>query len=95
MAASNPNTLRRTALEISVGMVLGFLAATLGGPHWVSLWYRPPSGDAMSCGPSVERALGQFVSLQLILALVGGVVLTLALFLIRRKLKKNKAAPVA
>jgi hypothetical protein len=94
MPEGKPVTLRRTGIEITIGVVLGFLLATLIGPRLIKVLYEPPSKDAFSCAGSVEKALGQFVVLQLAVAAAGGLTLALVLFLFRRMLNKRKANAV-
>lgn len=89
MADGNPLPLKRFALELGSGVALGFVVATLLGPRFLSWWYEPPSKLAISCGPSVESALGQFVVVQLASAALGGLFVCLVLFYIRRKWGKR------
>lgn len=89
MADANSFPLKRTALELGSGVALGFIAATLLGPRFLSWWYEPPSKLAISCGPSVESALSQFVVVQLVSAALGGVLACLALFYVRRLWRKR------
>ncbi|MGC4094078.1 MAG: hypothetical protein QM756_40445 [Polyangiaceae bacterium] len=91
-ASANPLPLKRTLLEIGTGVALGFIFATLLGPRFLSWWYEPPSKLAISCGPSVESALGQFVVVQLVSAALGGVLVWLLLFYVRRMWKKRAQA---
>ena len=96
MAEAQTGGAVKRALEGAIGAVLGFVAACLAGPALISWWYEPPSKDAFSCAGSVRTALGQFVTLQLVCAGVGAVMLGLILFLIRRALAKRRAdAPAA
>jgi hypothetical protein len=91
-----PSRFRRVILEVSIGIVLGFVVCSVFGPQLVSWWYAPPSKDAFSCAGTVRGALGQFVQMQLLSALGGGIVLTLLLWLSRRlwkRLTAGKAAP--
>lgn len=89
MADANPLPLKRFALELGAGVAIGFVVATLLGPRFLSWWYEPPSKLAISCGPSVESALSQFVIVQLASAAVGGVLVSLVLFYIRRAWRKR------
>lgn len=89
MADANPLPLKRFALELGTGVAIGFVVATLLGPRFLSWWYEPPSKLAISCGPSVESALSQFVIVQLASAAVGGVFVSLVLFYIRRAWRKR------
>lgn len=83
-AAPVTSVARRSALEAALGAVVGFVVWSLGGPAVISWWYEPPSRDAFSCAGSVKTALSQFVTMQLISALVGAVGAGLLLFTLRR-----------
>jgi hypothetical protein len=75
---------RRTALELAVGAVLGFLGWSFAGPTIIGWWYEPPSKDAFSCAGSVKMALAEFVKMQLFSAIGGAVGFALLLFVGRR-----------
>lgn len=75
--------------QLAGGAALGFIASNLFGPTVISWWYKPPSQDAFSCAPTVESALGQFVTMQLVAATLGGIGLTLIVFLIKRALRNR------
>lgn len=89
---STPLPVRRTLYELGSGLGLGFLAACFIGPTLVSKYYQPLSKDAISCGPAVDDALGGFVRVQLIMALVGATGVWLVLFLIRRAMRRRREA---
>jgi hypothetical protein len=97
MADDKPSVVKKTILQLGVGVALGFLLAGLVGPRLISFWYQPPSKDAFSCASSVENALTQFVWLQLGCAALGGIGLWLAIFfggrLWRRKGSAETPAP--
>ena len=76
-------------------MLAGVVFACLNGPWLLSLLYTPPSGDALSCGPTVNNALAYFVKLQLIAGFVGGVVILIGSFFFRRMLRKRREARTA
>jgi len=82
-------TARRIGAQLAVGAVLGFAASSFGGPAVIGWWYEPPIKDAFSCASSVRAALTQFVKMQLICAVLGAVIATLAVFFVRRALKKR------
>ena len=81
-------TARRIAIELAVGLVLGFAGWLFVGPAIISLWYKAPSGG-LSCGPSVQDALRQFVEMELWCALAGAVGFVAVLFAGRRILKSK------
>lgn len=75
------------AAQIAGGAVLGFVGSSLLGPTIISWWYKPPSGDAFSCAGSVQSALSQFVTMQLVSAAIGGLALAGIVFFVRRAFK--------
>lgn len=93
MANNQPSTLRRTLLELAIGLVLGLVVACLAGPRMISFWYEPPSKDAFSCAGSVEKALHDFILLEAIVAAVGAIGLVLLLWFFRRLWRKPPRRP--
>lgn len=89
--AGSSYTGRRLGIELAIGLVLGFVAWMLVGPALISFWYKAPSGG-LSCGPSVQEALSQFVRAELWAALVGAVGFVALLFAARRILKSSSSA---
>ncbi len=89
MSDAKPSLLKRTGLELSFGAVIGFVLSILMGPRAIGFLYEPPSKDAFSCAGSVEKALGQFVELELVVALLGGVALSVGAFVFRRMRQKK------
>jgi hypothetical protein len=90
-AASSISPGKRTLLELLVGASLGFLFWSLAGPKMISWWYEPPAQGAISCGPSVDLALSQFVRNELIITVLGALAVVAVMFFIRRALS-NRAA---
>lgn len=84
------NPLRRRAVEGALGILAGIVFACLNGPWLLSLLYTPPSGDALSCGPTVNNALAYFVRLQLAAGVIGGLLLLVVSFSFRRMLRKRR-----
>ena len=80
-------------LYIPLGMLLGFIAATLVGPRMISWWFTPPAGVGVSCGPSVEMGLSQFLSFQLGLMITGGLLACGVAWLLRKKKPVASAPP--
>lgn len=78
--------------EVLAGSALGFVIWSLVGPGMIGWWYEPPSKDAFSCAGTVRSALGQFVAMQMVSAVVGATILGLGLFLVRRWWAKRQAA---
>ena len=93
--ATKPSPLRRRAIEGSLGLLAGLVLACFNGPGLLSMLYTPPSGDSLSCGPTVSNALAYFVKLQLISGLIGGGFVLLCSFLFRRMLRKRRDARTA
>lgn len=92
VVVSKPNPLRRRGIEGALGMLVGLVLACVGGPRFVSFWYKPPSGDAFNCSGTVSEALRYFVELQLVAGLIGGAFILLVSFLFRRMLRKRREA---
>jgi hypothetical protein len=88
------STTRRIVIAAGAGALLGLAGSSLGGPAVISWWYEPPSKDAFSCAGSVKSALSQFVVMQFVCAAIGGVILALSFFFIRRAMAKRQAARV-
>lgn len=92
IVAPKPSPLKRRGIEGAVGMLAGLVIACLSGPQFVSFWYKPPSGDAFNCAGTVNEALAYFVKLQLFAGLVGGGIILLISFLVRRLWRKRQQA---
>jgi len=92
VVATSKSSLRRRGIEGAIGVLAGLVVACLNGPWLVSLLYTPPSGDTVSCGGPVTNALAYFVKLQLISGLIGGALILLVSFLLRRTLRKRREA---
>ena len=88
---------RRTLLVACSGLVLGLALFTFLGPAVVSWSYRPLR-ESLSCSPTVDEALRNFVRLQLGSGLAGLVLALTGLFFWRRffrlraEAKQNRAA---
>jgi L-cystine uptake protein TcyP (sodium:dicarboxylate symporter family) len=82
----------RVAVSLAVGAVIGFALSSVAGPSIIGWWYAPPIKDAFSCASSVRSALQQFVTMQLISAGIGAVILALIVFLVSRSRHKAPAA---
>jgi hypothetical protein len=98
LVVNRSSPVKRRLVEGSIGTLLGLGFACVNGPWLLSLLYTPPSGDSLSCGPTVSNALGYFVKLQLTAGLVGGGILLLISFLLRRFWRNratSSAAPSA
>ncbi len=78
--------------EVLAGSALGFVTWSIVGPGMIGWWYEPPSKDAFSCAGTVRSALGQFVAMQMVSAVVGATILGVGLFFIRRWWSKRRAA---
>lgn len=81
---------KRRLIEIAVGGFLGLVGWAFAGPRMVSWWYKPPAGDAISCGTSVQAALLDFTRGLLAAAVVGGAVVVIGSLLVRRRLKAGR-----
>lgn len=95
VVTAKPNPLRRRGIEAAVGTLAGLVLACVVGPQFVSAWYKPLSGAAtIQCGNDVTAALSDFVKLQLVAGVIGGVILLVASFMFRRMLRKRREARV-
>jgi hypothetical protein len=81
---------KRTVAEALVGSAVGFIVWSFMGPGMIGWWYEPPSKDAFSCAGSVKTALGQFITMQIVFAFTGAVVIAIAMFFGRRWWAKRK-----
>jgi|SRR5688572_16453600 hypothetical protein len=95
--AAGSSSTRWILSVLAGGAVVGFAGSSLFGPAVISWWYEPPSKDAFSCAGSVRQALSQFVTMQLICAGIGAVVLAIIGYVIRRALRNRaqRQEPVA
>lgn len=84
---------KRLLVEWLAGGAVGFLLCSVFGPGVIGWWYEPPSKDALSCASTVRGALGQFVRMQLMMAVGGAVIIGLLLFLGRRWWSRRGATP--
>lgn len=94
VVAPPPKTLRRRAIEGSIGGLLGIVFACLNGPWLLSLLYTSPRGNTL-CGNDVNDALAYFVKLQLTFGLLGGATILLVSFLFRRMLRRRRETSAA
>lgn len=95
MAAESMSPVKRTVLEVGVGLAVGFVLACVFGPGLLSTIYKPISQDAFSCAGSVEQALAYFVKLELGLAAIGGVGVAVGMHFVRRMFRKKDNAATA
>lgn len=82
---------RRTLLFACLGTTLGFAAALVRGPQLVSFFFKPLQAS-LSCAPTVDTALNQFVGLELGSAALGAVLTLTALFFWRRFVRRRAEA---
>jgi hypothetical protein len=82
---------RRTLLAACIGVIAGFVGASIKGPELVSLLFKPLQ-DSFSCSGSVNLALTQFVRLQVTSALLGAAIATAGLFFWRRFFRRRAEA---
>ena len=82
---------RRTLLAACVGVIAGFVGASVKGPELVSLLFKPLQ-DSFSCSSSVNLALNQFVRLQVTCAVLGAVLAMVAVFFWRRFFRRRAEA---
>ena len=78
----------RLGVSLAVGAVVGFALSSVAGPSIIGWWYEPPIKDAFSCAASVRGALKQFVTMQLVCALVGAALVALMVYLVSRSRPK-------
>ena len=67
----------RTLIQIQIGGFLGLVAWSLVGSSLLTWWYNKTAvGQAISCSPAVQSALGDYTLYQW-LAIVGGAALAM------------------
>jgi uncharacterized protein YacL len=81
---------RRVGATLAVGAVLGFASWSFAGPSVIGWWYEPPVKEIYSCASSVESAVRQFAVAQLVCAALGGVIVLLITFFVRRAFSGSK-----
>jgi hypothetical protein len=87
--------MKRILMELLVGATLGFVLWCLIGKGMTSMMFGS-LGGSFTCKADVERALDQFLAMQLYAAAGGAVLVTVGTFLVRRALDKSKREkPVA
>jgi hypothetical protein len=85
------SSLRRTLLAACLGTIVGFGGAIARGPELVSFLFKPLQ-DSLSCAPTVNTALTQFVRLELTCAALGAVIALVVLFVWRRFMRRRAEA---
>jgi hypothetical protein len=94
VVASKGSPARRRAIEGALGVLAGIVIACLNGPALLGLLYTSPRGNTL-CGNDVNDALAYFVKLQLGFGLVGGILLLVASFFVRRMWRKRRETGAA
>ena len=89
-----PAWIKRTLTELSVGAVVGFVVWCLVGRSLTSMLFGS-LGGTFSCKADVEVGLDKFVSMQIYSALVGAVVVAIAMAVGRKMLRNRKASQLA
>lgn len=86
---------RRIVPQLAIGAVLGFSAACFFGSGLIGWWWEPPSKGIISCADDVRAAITSFIKMQFTSAVIGAVVLTLAVHLVRRAFSKRRSGSSA
>ena len=75
----------RFGVPLLVGALLGVVLWSLVAPRVIGWWYEPPVKDALSCAPSVRRAIGDFLSAELIIAGLSGLTMLILVTVVRSR----------
>ena len=75
----------RFGVPLLIGAVLGIVLWSLAAPRVIGWWYEPPVKDALSCAPSVRRAIGDFLTAELIIAGLSGLTMLILVTVVRSR----------
>ena len=73
--------MKRMAVYVAVGAVLGTLLFTWLGPKMLGLWFQPPVNIGIDCHTAIQWAMNKLIVVQIVGLAVGialGVVLAIA-----------------
>jgi hypothetical protein len=79
----------RFGVPALVGAVIGIVLWSLVAPRVIGWWYEPPVKDALSCAPSVRRAIGDFLVAEMIIAGLGALTLLILATVVRSRAARS------
>lgn len=80
----------RYGVPLVVGALLGVVLWSLVAPRVIGWWYEPPVKDALSCAPSVRRAIGDFLMAEMIIAGLGGLTMLILVTVVRSRAARSR-----
>jgi hypothetical protein len=88
-AAGKSSAFVRFGVPALLGAVIGIVLWSLVAPRVIGWWYEPPVKDALSCAPSVRRAIGDFLVAEMIIAGLGGLTMLILVTVIRSRAARS------
>jgi hypothetical protein len=88
-AAAKSSAFVRFGMPMLVGAVIGIVLWSLIAPRVIGWWYEPPVKDALSCAPSVRRAIGDFLVAEMIIAGLGALTLLILVTVVRSRAARS------
>jgi hypothetical protein len=89
-APANSSAFMRFGVPPLLGAVIGIVLWSLVAPRVIGWWYEPPVKDALSCAPSVRRAIGDFLVAEMIIAGLAGLTMLILVTVVRSRAARSR-----
>lgn len=77
--------MKNLSLMILFGFLLGGIAAAVLAPGTIAWYFEPPVEVGVNCRPATEWAMQKLLYAQVFGALLGGIIMALLSFFLRKK----------